>query len=168
MQIIVVVDENWAIGKAGDQITRIKADLKRFKELTEDTILVYGRNTLDTFPGGKVLPGRENWVLSNKDSEIDGAAKVFNDLDSLLRCIKEAEAQGKKVSCIGGGSVYKQLLPYTDTCYVTYIYKEYEDTDTFFPDISKMPEWQLVSQSELYTAGKKEPIKYRFLNYERK
>ena len=50
MNVIVAVDENWGIGKDGEQLIYISADLKRFKALTMGHSLVLGRKTLATFP----------------------------------------------------------------------------------------------------------------------
>ena len=64
MNLIAAVDQNWAIGKDGDQLCYIPADLKRFKALTTGHAVILGRRTLATFPGGRPLPGRRNLVLS--------------------------------------------------------------------------------------------------------
>ena len=64
MNMIVAVDENWAIGKGGEQLIYISADLKRFKALTMGHPLILGRKTLATFPGGRPLKGRRNLILS--------------------------------------------------------------------------------------------------------
>ena len=34
MELVVAVDQNWAIGNNGDQLVYIPEDLKHFKELT--------------------------------------------------------------------------------------------------------------------------------------
>ena len=74
MNAIVAVDQNWAIGKGGDQLCYISADLKRFKELTTGHPVILGRKTLATFPGGRPLKGRRNLVLSrDRKLQIEGA-----------------------------------------------------------------------------------------------
>ena len=57
MELIVAVDQNWAIGRGGDQLIYISQDLKRFKTLTTGHPVILGRKTLDTFPGGRPLKG---------------------------------------------------------------------------------------------------------------
>ncbi len=109
MQLIVAVDQNWAIGREGDQLVYIPADLKRFKTLTTGHAVILGRRTLATFPGGRVLPARRNLVLSrNTDFHPEGA-EVFLTLESLL------EAAPASAFVIGGGSVYRALLPLCQT-----------------------------------------------------
>ena len=55
MKFIVAVDKEWGIGNKGDLLARVRADLARFRRLTAGKVVVYGSNTLATFPGGKVL-----------------------------------------------------------------------------------------------------------------
>ena len=77
MNVIVAVDRNWAIGKEGDQLIYIPADLKRFKALTMGHPVILGRKTLATFPGGRPLKGRRNLILSrNPDFVPEGARSI--------------------------------------------------------------------------------------------
>ena len=64
MNLIAAVDLNWAIGRGGDQLCYIPADLKRFQALTTGHPVILGRKTLATFPGGRPLPKRRNLILS--------------------------------------------------------------------------------------------------------
>ena len=64
MDLIVAVDQNWAIGKDGEQLLYLSQDLKRFKALTLGHAVILGRRTLSTFPGGRPLKGRRNLILS--------------------------------------------------------------------------------------------------------
>lgn len=167
MEAVVLVDQNWAIGRGGDQIVRIKADLKRFRELTADGILIYGRKTMLTFPGAKPLPGRENWILSRNRAFEAEEALIFHDLPSLLEAAGEAEEAGRKLYLIGGASVYEALLPYCDVCHVTEVDKTYEGADCYFPRIDRSGQWHEVWRSERFTAGRKEPFTFSYVRYER-
>ena len=53
MIAIVVVDEKMGIGKNGQLLAHISGDLKYFKEKTIGKTIVFGRETLETFPGKK-------------------------------------------------------------------------------------------------------------------
>lgn len=140
MQLIVAVDQNWAIGREGDQLVYIPADLKRFKTLTTGHAVILGRRTLATFPGGRVLPARRNLVLSrNTDFHPEGA-EVFLTLESLL------EAAPASAFVIGGGSVYRALLPLCQTAYVTKIDAAFP-ADTWFPDLDADPAWEVEDQA---------------------
>jgi len=140
MTLIAAVDENWAIGKDGDQLVYLKEDLKRFRALTAGKTVILGRKTLAALPGGKPLAGRENLILSaNPRFSVDGA-KVFHSLTELLAYAPENSA------VIGGGSVYEALLPYCTTAYITKIHAAYP-ADTFFPDLDADPAWELTERS---------------------
>lgn len=167
MEIVVLVDKNWAIGKAGDQVVRIKADLARFRELTADGILIYGRKTLLTFPGGRPLPERENWILSrNKAFQAEGAL-IFHSLEELQAARRKAEKDGKKFYVIGGAEVYAALLPYCEVCHVTEVEKAYEGADCYFPRLDHSADWREVWRSEKMTAGRREPFSFSYVRYER-
>lgn len=158
MNLIVAADQNWAIGKGGDQLCYLKEDLKRFKGLTSGHPVILGRKTMATFPGGRPLKNRPNLILSrDPDFSVEGGT-VFPDLESLLSA---APADG---FVIGGGSVYKALLPYCDTAYVTRIAHAFPDADTFFPDLDADPAWQVVSaEAPLEQDG----LVYRYVTYRR-
>ena len=158
MNLIVAADQNWAIGKGGDQLCYLKEDLKRFKELTSGHPVILGRKTLATFPGGRPLKNRDNLILSrDPDFQAEGA-KVFHDMASLLA------AAPADSFVIGGGSVYKALLPYCDMAYVTKIDHTFPDADTFFPDLDADPAWQVVSaEAPLEQDG----LVYRYVTYRR-
>lgn len=157
MEAIVAVDENWAIGKDGDQLCYLSADLKRFKELTMGRAVILGRRTLSTFPGSRPLKGRRNLILSrNAGLRVEGA-EVYPDVESLLSQAPEDSM------VIGGESVYRALLPHCRRVYVTKIARSFP-ADTWFPDLDRDPEWQVVEVGEpLEEKG----ISFRYVTYER-
>lgn len=139
MNAIVAVDEKWGIGRNGELLARISADLRRFKTLTTGHAVILGRKTLQTFPGGRPLPGRENLIMSTTMEEALAGAKVFHDLDSLLSYAPE------DAFVIGGESVYRALLPRCGKIYVTRIHKTFE-ADAFFPDLDALGGWKPVEE----------------------
>jgi len=140
MNIIVAVDQNWAIGRDGDQLAYIPADLRRFKALTTGRAVVVGRKTLATFPGGRPLKGRRNLVLSRDPGFAPEGAEVYRDLDSLLAC-----APGD-ACVVGGSSVYRALLGRCDTAWVTVLHTAFP-ADCWFPDLDGDPAWALSAVS---------------------
>ncbi len=161
MNAIVAVDSNWAIGNKGQLLIRIPADQKMFREETTGGVVVLGRKTMDTFPGRKPLPNRTNIVLStNEDYRVDDAIVVH----SIEQLIDELNSYpDDRIYIIGGDSIYKQMLPYCDTVYVTKIDREYE-ADAYFPDLDKDPDWKITSESEEQVYF---DTTYAFLKYER-
>ena len=113
MDLIAVVDQNWAIGRNGDQLCYIPADLKHFQALTTGHAVLLGRKTLATFPGGRPLKNRRNLILSRDPGFAPEGAEVFRDVDSLL------SAAPVDSFVIGGESVYRALLPHCDRAFIT-------------------------------------------------
>lgn len=150
MNLIVAADQNWAIGKNGDQLAYIPADLKRFKALTLGHAVILGRKTLATFPGGRPLKGRRNLVLSATPGCSVEGAEVFSNLGALLSAAPE------DAFVIGGASVYRALLPWCDTAFVTKLHEAFP-ADRYFPNLDKDPAWTLAERSE--------PEEYRGLRF---
>lgn len=158
MDLVVNVSENWGIGKGGDQLVYISADLKRFRQLTTGKAVILGRKTLSTFPGGRPLKNRTNLILSGSVKAVEGA-EVFPDLSSLLNRLKDCDLQ--QVSVIGGASVYGLLLPYCEKAYITKTYGDYE-ADTFFPNLDEMDNWQIVNTGEML---EEDGVKFQYIDY---
>lgn len=157
MNLIAAVDENWAIGKDGDQLCYIPADLKHFQALTTGHAVILGRRTLATFPGGRPLKNRRNLILSRNASFAPEGAEVFPDVDSLLK------AAPADAFVIGGESVYRALLPYCDKAYITKIHKAWP-ADAFFPDLDADPAWQVTEEGD---AQEHAGLPFRYVTYER-
>ena len=154
MVAIVAVERDWGIGMNGQLLLRNPADMRRFKERTMGHPVILGRKTLESFPGGKPLPGRDNLVLSRTMGEAPEGAKLFRDVDSLL------EAAPADSFVIGGGEVYRQLLPYCDEAQVTYVDAPIA-ADTYFPNLNDDPDWTLVESEGPYEAPTGEPFWFR-------
>ena len=162
MNLIVAVDKNWAIGYKGKLLISIPEDMKFFRETTTGHTVVMGKNTLLSFPNSKPLKNRNNIVIAlEKDFTVEGATTVYS-IEEALEEIKKYDSDD--VYVIGGGSIYKQLLPYCDKAFITYIDHSYS-ADTFFPNLDEDDEWEITSESEEQTYF---DIEYFFRTYERK
>ncbi len=142
MQFIVAVDENWGIGKDGGMLDHLPKDLAFFKETTSGHVVVMGRKTLESFPGGKPLPNRLHIVLTqNPDYRVPEGVL-------LVHSLKELDAQLKALGrddifVIGGASVYATLLDVCEGGYVTHISKAYDGVQKYFPNLDDKAHWQL-------------------------
>ncbi len=162
MNMIVAVDENWAIGNKGDLLVRIPADQKMFRQETIGKVVVLGRKTMDTFPGGLPLKGRTNIVLTrNPDYKMKDAI-VVHSIEELLEELKKYDSES--IYIIGGDSIYRQMLPYCDTAHVTKIDRAYA-ADTYFPNLDELEDWEITADSDEQTYF---DTTYHFLKYERK
>ena len=159
MYLIVAVDENWAIGKDGDQLCYIPADLKRFQRLTTGHPVLLGRKTLQTFPGGRPLKNRRNLILSTQPDFAPAGGEVFPTLEAALR------QAGEDTFVIGGESVYRQTLDRCQVAYVTKIHYAFPGADTFFPDLDRDPAWAAAETEGPFVH---QDLTYSYVTYRRK
>lgn len=159
MELIVAVYDDWGIGRDGTQPIALSADRKFFRETTRGAMVIVGRRTIQDFPGQKPLPGRVNVALSRSCQEISGFT-VCQTPEQALELARNVE----RAMVIGGGSVYRQMLPYCDCAYVTKVHV-CPPSDTFFPNLDQDPQWDL---SETIQSGEENGIAYEMLLYRRK
>ena len=159
MDLIVAVHDDWGIGKDGTQPIALSTDRKFFRETTRGAMVIVGRKTIDDFPGKKPLPGRVNVALTRNDLEIPGF-EVVHSSEEAAEFAKTAE----KAMVIGGGSIYRQMLPLCDRAYVTKVHVTPE-SDTYFPNLDKDPNWEL---SEILQSGEENGISYEMCLYKKK
>ena len=161
MNLIVAVDKNWAIGKDNKLLVSIPQDMKFFRETTTGKVVVMGRKTLETFPGGQPLKKRTNIVLTrDKNYQVKDAIVVHN-IDELLVELKKYDEE--EIYVIGGESIYRALLPLCKVAHVTKIDHAYE-ADTYFPNLDEMEDWEVTGVSEEQTYF---DLEYEFVRYER-
>ena len=159
MELIVAVYDDWGIGKDGTQPIALSADRKFFRETTRGAMVIVGRRTVADFPGQKPLPGRENVVLTRSTDEIPGFT-VCHSPEAAADLAETAE----RAMVIGGGSIYKQLLPLCDTAYVTKVHT-CPESDTYFPNLDADPTWTL---EQVLQAGEENGIAFEMCLYKRK
>ena len=162
MNLIVAVDNNWAIGNKGELLIRIPNDHKHFREETTGKVVVLGRKTLETFPQGLPLKNRTNIILSTDKNYTVKDAIIVHSIEELLEELKKYDDED--IYIIGGDSVYRQMLPYCNVAHITKIDHEYE-ADAYFPNLDKDEEWEITADSDEQTYF---DIPYQFLKYERK
>ena len=159
MELIVAVYDDWGIGRDGTQPVALSADRKFFRETTRGAMVIAGRRTIEDFPGQKPLPGRVNVALTRQSIEIPGF--------TICRSPEEAAALAKtaeRAFVIGGGSVYRQMLPMCEKAYITKVHCAI-DSDTYFPNLDEDPDWELA---EVLQAGEEDGISYEMCLYRRK
>ena len=161
MNLIVAVDENWAIGYKNDLLIRIPADMKMFRQETTGKVVVLGRKTLETFPNGQPLKNRTNIILSTKKDYTVKDAIVVHSVDELLEELKNYPSED--IYIIGGETVYRQLLPFCKVAHVTKIDRSYE-ADAFFPNLDEDPAWKITAESDEQSYF---DTTYAFVKYER-
>jgi len=172
ISIIVAIAENYAIGKKGDLLCHMPADLKHFKEITSGKTVLMGERTFFSLPKHP-LPNRRNIVLTDVQGKTFEGAEAVYSIEEITT--PQLSQQGRENSVkidpeeelfvIGGGMVYRQMMPLADKLYITHIHHSWDDADTFFPEI-KAEEWELTSKEE-HRADENNPYDFSFCTYNR-
>ncbi len=159
LELIVAVDSEWGIGKNGELLTKIPADMKNFRRITLGRTVILGRKTLSGFPNSKPLEGRKNIILSANPSISAEDGAVVRSLEEALAICKNEAAP----IVIGGGEIYRMFLPYCKRAYVTKLYKDF-NADVFFENLDKAPDWKNTLKGDIQSF---EDISFSFDIYER-
>ena len=159
---IVAVNEDWGIGYNGNLLEHISEDLKHFKNLTNNHIIIMGRKTWDSLPK-KPLPNRINLVITTQKREI-AEGTVFLSMEEVQSRLGVAEPEDN-IFIIGGGKIYTELLPLCDRVYITKIYKKHKNVDTYFPNLDALEnEWRPSALSDRIPH---EDFEYQFWVYDK-
>jgi len=154
ISMISSVGKNRELGKKNGLIWHFKEDMKFFKNMTMNHIVVMGLNTYKSLPGD--LPGRHIIVVSF--DPVDGVEYV-NNIESIIDKYQNSE---EEIFICGGASIYKQFLPYADKLYLTEIDACDCEADTFFPEFDKT-EWNRTLLEE----HSQNDISFKMYLYER-
>ena len=158
MDLIVAVYDDWGIGREGTQPVALSADRKFFRQTTKGAMVIVGRRTLEDFPNQQPLPGRVNVALTRSKGEIPGFT-LCHTPEEAIALAKTAD----RAFVIGGGTVYRQLLPHCGHAYITKVHCQ-PDSDTFLPNLDESPEWILET---ILQSGEEAGIRYEMCLYER-
>ena len=111
-KLIVCVNEKNVIGRNGNLLFNIKNDLKNFKRMTTDNVVIMGRKTFESLPNQKPLPNRVNIIItSDLDYSVEKSANVYivHNIDEVLE-LCEAFFNDRELFVIGGGTIYNQFI----------------------------------------------------------
>jgi len=159
ISIIVAIAENHAIGKDNQLLWHIPEDLKRFKRLTTGHTVIMGKNTWFSLPT-RPLPNRRNIIITDDPSDHFNDAEMVTSIEGAISLCRPEEEN----FIIGGASIYKQFLPFTDRLYLTQVHKSFEG-DTFFPDLHLL-DWELISKDD-YPPDEKNDFGYTYFIFDR-
>lgn len=162
ISIIAVIGKNRELGKDNKLIWHIPEDMQYFKKLTMGNVVIMGRKTFESLKAP--LSKRVNIIVTtkknykpNSNNKRGAVVLITHSIDEAL---KAADKVGKKIFIIGGGRLYKQMLPYVDKLYLTLVDK-IASADTYFPKYSA--EFRLVqSRKSSY-----KDLRYTFAVFEK-
>ena len=156
--LIAAVGQNNELGKKGGLVFKIPGDLKFFKATTIGHPVFMGLNTWRSLPGK--LPGRDHYVLTYNPEDVP---EDITPVTNLEKFVTKHKNSNEEMFVIGGGMVYKQMLPYCKKLYLTEVHASDNEADTFFPDFDKTKYTR-----EVLAKGEDNGIKYDHVLYTKK
>ena len=166
LNVIVAVCDNWGIGIGGGMLVDNRADMRHFVRHTKSHTVLMGRKTLESFPGGQPLKGRRNVVITRDPGFVREGVDVAHSVDEALAMV----ADDPEVWLIGGGMIYRELLPLCTRAEIT---KNHclRPADTFFPNLDEDPTWHVADCASQDDEGDPlvtpEGIPFEFVTYTR-
>ena len=160
MNAIVVADQRWAIGHNGGLLFSLPTDMRRFRSLTVDGTVIMGHLTLNSVPDGKPLPQRRNIVITRHADSLPAGVEAASSPEKALALAGGPETPDLWI--IGGGSIYAALLSRCRRVYLTRVETHVDESDTFFPNLDKLPNWQVESTGEMQEEN---GLNFRFIEY---
>ena len=162
MNLIASADINWDIGFQGNLLYHVSEDMRWFKKHTINKVVIMGRETFASLPGGKPLVDRVNIILSSKTNLVAPGCIVCTTIDDLF--IKLAKYKTDDLFVIGGASIYEQLLPYCNKAYITK-FNKVSQADRFLTNLDQLNNWQLIDTlKDFWHNG----LRYDFCIYQNK
>lgn len=132
LNLIVAKAKNNAIGKNGKIPWNIPEELQYFKAKTINNVVIMGRKTYDSI--GKPLNKRINIIISNTKAFSGENCFTVKSLEDALSLAKKFN---KEIFIIGGERLYKESVDIVDRMYITEVFMDVKEADTFFPVIDK-------------------------------
>jgi dihydrofolate reductase (EC 1.5.1.3) len=159
ISLIAAMDRNLVIGADNQMPWHLPDDLKFFKANTLDKPVIMGRKTFESI-GSKALPKRRNLVVTRRDDFSASGAEVFDSLETAVLSCSDAD----EIVIMGGGELYRQMLPYANKLYVTLVDADVAG-DTHFPQWLES-EWREVSR-EKHPQDERHAFAFEFVILER-
>jgi dihydrofolate reductase len=158
ISIVVAMAANGVIGRDNQLPWHLPADLKHFRQITMGKPILMGRKTYESI--GRPLPGRTSIVITRDEGYIAEGCVVVHSIEAAMQAAGDQE----EIMVIGGAEFYRQVLPATDTIYLTLIHANVEG-DTCFPELVDS-EWREVESTD-FEADEKNPHRYSFVRLDR-
>lgn len=163
--LLAAVDRQWGIGYKNQLLFHLSRDMEMFRKKTIHQIVIMGRKTFESLPGGKPLQDRENIVLSRKkdwQNVYEKPGHCFRVFHSVREAVDYVNDDTRDVFVIGGAEIYKQFLPFASAACITKINAQ-RQADCFFPDLERYQNWVRISESGIQKD--QSGVVFRFVEY---
>lgn len=159
LSMIAAMDLNRVIGIDNQMPWHLPDDLKFFKAKTTGKTVVMGRKTFESL-GSRPLPNRRNLVISRNKALQASGAEFFTSIETALQSCDI----NHELVIMGGGELYRQMLPFADKLYVTWVQTEVNG-DTVFPQWND-GDWT-ATERVWHDADDKHEFAFEFVTLER-
>lgn len=129
--LIAAMDHNRIIGNNNKIPWKAKGEQKLFKRITENSVVIMGRNTYESLPNG-ALPNRYNAVLSTDPNYRALGCHNFKSFENALVGM-HLEFPANRIFVIGGAKLYEYSIKNAEELHITRIEQSYEG-DAYFPN----------------------------------
>lgn len=161
--LVVAAADNGVIGRDGQMLWHLPADLRRFKRMTTGKPVIMGRKTFESI--GKPLPGRHNIVLTRDRAwAAEGVTVAPNLAEAIAAAGLDPRARAGEIMVIGGAEIYALARPVATRIELTRIHLS-PDGDTHFPDPDDA-QWALVGREDHAADG--DAPAHSFLSFARR
>ena len=126
IKAIFAVDQNGGMGAQGTlPWPHSREDFQFFKNSTDGDIVIMGSKTWDDPKMPKPLPGRMNFVITNRSHVGYGAIVLNGDIKESIQKLAESYPD-KTVWIIGGANILDQTRELLDEIYLTHFRGSYK------------------------------------------
>lgn len=141
--MVMAMDQNKLIGRAGGLPWRIPEDFKHFKATTLNKAIIMGRRTFSD-DIKRALPKRTNIVVTRDQQWQFPGVEVAYSLEQAYAKADELLPNAEEHCVIGGAQLCRDAMPLTERLYLTLVEAEFEG-DTWF-DSFDFSDWSIVEQ----------------------
>jgi len=163
ISLVVAASTNNAIGKNNQLLWHLPNDMKYFKNVTWAMPVAMGRLSFVAL-NSEPLNGRINIVITRRKDFSAKGVVVVHKIDNAIFFAYQNDYN--ELMVIGGGEIFKAIMPKADKIYLTRVHAIFEDADTFFPEIDEK-KWSLTSNQDFFK-DEKHAYDYSFQIWERK
>lgn len=135
INLIAAIGRNGELGANGKLVWRNSDDMRRFKQLTANNVVIVGKRTFDGDLGGQRLANRINIVLTSSALNYDVGTDDFGKLYYVTNpatALQLARSFNKDVFAIGGEKIYTLFFNQVEKMYITHIDQDFPEANRYF------------------------------------
>ena len=163
-ELIVAYNKNGVIGNNNTIPWYIPEDLKHFRQLTLNNVVIMGRKTFESLPNGP-LKDRINIVITQNPHQYENTdSTIFTNMENVFDIVKQHNSSNKKVFIIGGSEIYNLFLSYCSIIHLTLVHIESPDCSNCIFFNFNTQSLSLIDKSDIMIS-KNNSIPFQYFTY---